>query len=180
MLGHQIKLNKKQARRKVANGMSVYTYPFSWRSWRGFWGNIRAWFDNRAAAKQRAKRGYCIGDVWRAGDTIVDYIINVLCEYRNRTNGWPDDYFTTFEEWIAYIDEIIDLLDYSRQDTDELNELTPQYDEISKINRSDRTEEQNKLVEDFFKRCEEIYEDQCAKRKVAFAKLSAYINEIWY
>jgi hypothetical protein len=180
MLGHQINLNEKQAPRKVANGMSVYTYPFKWRSWRGFWGNIRVWFENRAAVKQRAKQGYCIGDVWSAGDTIVDYIINVLCEYRNRTNGWPDRYFTTFEEWIAYIDEIIDLLDYSRQDTDEFNELTPQYYEISKIDRCDRTEEQNKLVEDFFRRGAEIYEDQCAKCKVAFAKLAAYINEIWY
>ena len=180
MLGHEINLDEKQTRREVANGMSVYTYPFRWRSWYGFWKNIRAWFDNRAAAKQRAKQGYCIGDVWNAGDTIVDYIINVLCEYRNRTNGWPDQYFTTFEEWIAYIDEIIDLFDYSRQDTDELNELYEEYSKLIHTAKGEYTEEQKEFIERFFKREEEIYEEQCAKRKVAFAKLAAYINEIWY
>lgn len=180
MKSNALYLGEKHKPRTVANGMSVYTYPYRWRSWHGFWGNIRAWFDNRGAAKQRAKQGYCIGDVWSAGDTIVDYIINVLCEYRNRTMAWPDQYFTTFDEWIAYIDEIIDLFDYSRQDTDELIDFASEFYEILKIKHDERTEEQEALVTRYYEKEEEIYEDQCAKRKVAFAKLSAHIDQIWY
>jgi hypothetical protein len=180
MKSNALYLGEKHEPRTVANGMSVYTYPYRWRSWRGFWGNIKAWFDNKGAAKQRAKQGYCVGDVWNAGNSIVDYIINVLCEYRNRTIAWPDQYFTTFDEWVAYIDEIIDLLDYSRQDADELIDFAGEFYEVLKVKHEDRTDEQNALVEKYYKAEQEIYETQCAKRKVAFAKLSAHIDQIWY
>ena len=180
MNSNALHLDEKQKPRTIANKMSVYTYPYRWRSWRGFWGNIRAWFDNKGAAKQRAKRGYCIGDVWNAGNSIVDYIINVLCEYRNRTMAWPDQYFTTFEEWIAYIDEIIDLFDYSRRDTDEINELYEEYSKLIHTAKGEYTEEQKEFIERFFKREAEIYEEQVSHRKVAFAKLAAHIDHIWY
>ena len=168
------------APRSVENRMSVYTYPYRWRSWRGFWGNIKAWFDNRAAAKQRARLGYCMGDVWNAGDSIVDYIIGVLCEYRNKTYGWPDQYFDTFEEWIAYIDEIIDLLDYSRQDPDEFNEWRAEFSRVSDIRQEDRTEDDKAIITNYFEREKEIYEQQMTKRKVGFAKLAAHIDRIWW
>lgn len=180
MKSNDLYVGEKQTPRTVENRMSVYTYPYRWRTWRGFWGNIKAWFDNKSAARQRAKQGYCISDVWNADHSIIDYIINVLCEYRNHTIAWPDQYFTTFEEWIAYIDEIIDLFDYSRQNPDELIPYAKELDEILATKRENRTDEQNALVEKYYQSEQEIYKTQCEKRKLAFEKLSAHIDQIWY
>lgn len=177
--GHTLNVEERPAR-KVKNYMSVYTYPYTWRTWYGFWGNIKSWFTNQVAAKQRAKRGYCTDDVWDCGDSIVNYIINVLCEFRNKAQGYPDQYFDTMEEWIGYIDKIIDLLEYSRQDLDKLNEFAAAYYEVIKVDEKKRTEEEQMTIDKYYERRAEIYEEQAARRKVAFAKLAAHLSEIWW
>ena len=98
--------------------ISVFQFPWRWGTWRGFWLNIRQFFHAWRPAWHRATRGCCRMDTWDVDRSLTIYLIKVLTEYRNLTDGWPAQFFSTFEEWIAAIDECIDSLIFSMRDVD--------------------------------------------------------------
>lgn len=160
--------------------LSVYTYDWKWNTWRGFWKNIKQWFDNRAAAKQRAKWGYCYGDIWNCGDTICCQMAHMLTEFRNKCNSWPDGKFDSFEEWIAFIDEIIDLLEIAECDPDELNCYAEEYNKVLMVSRNERTPEQEELSRLYYKEEIEIYERQKSARMKALTMFAENAPYIWW
>ena len=176
-----MELDEEVTPRETEVNMSVYTYPYRWNCWAGFWSNIKQWFDNRKAAKQRAKRGYCYGDVWECGDSIIDHMIVMLVEYRNKTNGYPATHFSEFKDWIAYIDEMIDLLEYSRKDLDKLNDYYPIYDAYLEDRTSpQKTEEWLSVRDRYFEENERLYISQKEARKKALAMFAEYSDAIWW
>ena len=103
-------LPKRKLPADIDMNVSVFNGGWPWRHWRGFWQNIKWFFRAWKPAWHRATKGYCRMDTWNVDYTLTVYLIRVLTEFRNCTNSWPDQHFTTFEEWIAAIDLCIDRL----------------------------------------------------------------------
>ena len=161
---------------------SLYEMPYKWKSFRGFWGNIFYWLTKRRKyMKQRSRYGYCDVDVWNCGDHLVEQMAATLTEFRNTTNCWPDRYFDTYEQWIAYIDEIINLLEYALTDNEELNEYYPKWKETWEWDKERR--DSMEYITLFDKYCAEvnrIYKSQIQAREEAFNLLAPYIHLIWW
>lgn len=161
--------------------MSVYTFYWKWNTWRGFWKNIAQWFDNRRAAKQRAKLGYCYGDVWNCGNNICQRMAHMLTHFRNKCDSWPDRSFPTFKEWIEYIDEIIDLLEFAEADPDELNDYTEPFNEVCrKKHEGDKPTDYQEILDKYWNEGRLIYERQTAARQKALAMFATYADDIWW
>ena len=161
--------------------MSVYTYDWRWTTWRGFWENIKQWFDNRKAAKQRAKLGYCYGDVWDCGNNICKRMAHMLTDYRNKCNSWPERSFPTFKEWIKYIDEIIDLLEFAETNPDELNDYAEAFDEACRRKyEGDKPADYDEIFNRYWDESRSIYEGQKSARKKALAMFAEYADDIWW
>lgn len=161
--------------------LSVFTFPYRWDTWRGFWSNIREFFYAICAGWHRATKGYCRADCWNADLTISYHLIQILTEYRNVTRGWPDRSFDTFEEWIAYIDEIIDLLIYSQEDPDKISVWHDAWlEKCCGIPRSKWGEEENNILENYRNEVFEIERKQREAQKKAFEMLGEHLHEIWY
>jgi hypothetical protein len=162
--------------------LSVFQYHWSWKSWRGFWKNLAYFFKCLRPAYQRATKGYCRMDTWNADSTITTYLIKVLTEYRNVTNGYPgNEDFPTFESWTAYIDEIIDLLIYSDTLKDEMNVFYKDWkEECCGTPKSEWQDRHRYIYEHYVAENERIYINQKAAREKAFAMLGKHLNHIWW
>ena len=162
--------------------LSVFNYPWSWKPWRGFWKNLAYFFKCLRPAYHRATKGYCRMDTWDADTTICTYLIKVLTEYRNVTNGYPGtEDFPTFESWIAYIDEIIDLLVYYLTERDTLNDYyQPWLNECCNIPRSEWNDKQEDIYARYVAENQALYEAQKTAREKAFAMLGKHLNHIWW
>ena len=162
--------------------LSVFNYPWSWKSWRGFWRNLIYFFKCLRPAWHRATKGYCRMDTWNADSTICTYLIKVLTEYRNVTNGYPgNEDFPTFESWIAYIDEIIDLLVYCEADRDTLNDYYQSWcDQCCNVPRSRWSDEQEDIYNRYVAENQTLYEAQKDAREKAFAMLGKHLGHIWW
>lgn len=75
----------------------------------------------------------------------------ILEEFKKKTNGWPDNLYNSFEEYIADIDKLIELFNIAKRDPSEnkyLDELISSnykkgiFDKY--INESDKIYKQNK------------------------------------
>ena len=108
-------LPKRKLPEDIDLNISVFRNRWSWKTWHGFWGNIKEFFYALRPAWHRATKGYCRMDTWNVDYTLTVYLIKVLTEYRNVTNGSPV-MFDSFEEWIAAIDECIDQLVFSMRE----------------------------------------------------------------
>ena len=160
--------------------LSVFRYDWSWKTWRGFWKNLVYFFRCWRPAWDRATKGYCRMDTWNVDYTLTAYLIKVLTEYRNVTNGWPDSEFETFEEWIAAIDECIDQLISSVKEIDELNPYRADYDKFVGKAYSNWSEKEHLDFDKYVEETNKIYEKQCEARKKAFAFLGEYLPHIWW
>jgi hypothetical protein len=174
----RINLENELPKRCVKNRCSVFTYSWKWNTWYGFWHNIAQFFDNIGAAWQRATKGYCAGDLWNFDITLVDYLINTLTAFRNTTQSWNDRLFASYEEFIDYLDDIIDELEYARLDPDTIN---PLYEEWSKL--SGRYIELEDEERDLVKRYNEEERSILMKQKLAVQKalslLSEIVDDLW-
>ena len=162
--------------------MSVFYFPCRWKSFRGFWRNIVHFFDCLRAGWRRATKGFCFSDCWDTDQSITMYVIKVLTEFRNCANGYPTKYFNTFAEWIAYIDEIIDLLIFSLKDPQEDEELCPHYKEWSKICfDADKNDENSMQIKNAYYNEIKNAEQQIDKaREKAFSMLGKYLGYMWW
>jgi hypothetical protein len=167
--------------RTCRNNCSVFTYPWKWNTWHGFWHNIAQFFDNLSAAWQRATKGYCAGDLWNFDTYLADYLVNTLTAFRNTTQSWNDNEFDSFEEYIDYIDDIIDELEYARQDPDDINPYYADWMEISQHNipYAEWTEEDRAIMMKYNEEERRIYLTQKAAMQRALIKLSEHIDTMW-
>ena len=108
-------LPKRKLPEDIDLNLSVFRSGWSWKTWRGFWENIKWFFRALRPAWHRATKGYCRMDTWNVDHSLTAYLIKVLTEYRNVTNGSPLC-FNSFDEWIAAIDQCIDWLIFSMRD----------------------------------------------------------------
>ncbi len=165
--------------RETKVNLSVFTYPWSWKSWTGFWRNIQCFFRNIKKMFQRAKRGYCYSDTYDCGDTMIDYIIALLTGFRNRVDAYPAEDFASFEEWIAYLDFIIDELQYANTCPDELNKWWGIWCELrEKENRNFELED--RVYGLYREKLKEIQYDQQKRLEEAMVRLSLYIKDLWW
>ena len=160
--------------------LSVFRYDWSWKTWRGFWKNLAYFFRCWRPAWDRATKGYCRMDTWNVDYSMTAYMIKVLVEYRNVTNGWPDSEFETFEEWIAAIDECIDQLIFSAEEPDKLNKHWSEYQKFALKNKSKWTDEEHDIFLAYLDDVHKVYEMQCEARKKAFTFLGEYLPHIWW
>lgn len=175
-------INKKEQRdvRPLPHNLSVYQSPYKWTNWWGFWGNIKQFFRNLKFGRQRARRGFADSDVWNLGYHLEMYLINTLTEFRNTTYSWPAKDFKTYEDWIAYIDEIIDLLTYSSVESDEYNAFFDDFETYCLLPLNEKeTDEWQKVIHDYLAETDAIVENQKSARKKAFAMLAEYLPTIW-
>ena len=98
--------------------VSVFRSGWSWKTWRGFWWNIKQFFRAWKPAWHRATKGYCRMDTWDVDHSLTIYLIKVLTEYRNCVDAYPFPDFNSLEEWVAAIDLCIDRLIFSQRDVD--------------------------------------------------------------
>jgi hypothetical protein len=160
--------------------LSVFRSGWSWKTWHGFWENIKWFFRALRPAWHRATKGYCRMDTWNVDYTLTAYLIKVLTEFRNATNGWPDQHFATFEEWIAAIDDCIDNLIASTRDRDEINDWYPRYKEFLHKGTANWTEEEKDIFHRYIDEDQLLYLAQNRAREKAFAFLGEYLPHIWW
>jgi hypothetical protein len=109
---------------------------------------------------------------------IIDPNTFKLKEAQKRYNLSDDQLFTSYEEFIDYLDDIIDELEYARLDPDTIN---PLYEEWSKL--SGRYIELEDEERDLVKRYNEEERSILMKQKLAVQKalslLSEIVDDLW-
>lgn len=179
---HAIDLNSEARPAKVATketGLNLFRPVYRWTSWTGFWSNIGFFFRAIGQMFQRAKNGYCDWDIIDCGPNIIDRTINMLIEFRNTTNSWPDMEYNSYEDWIAEIDEIIGKLDFARQEPDEFNTCLEDFKMVLEIPYSERTEDDKAVVDAFFEENATICEIQQQSAESAFAWIGKHAKDLW-
>ena len=111
-------LPKRKLPTDIDMNVSVFRSDWSWKTWRGFWWNIKQFFRAWKPAWHRATKGYCRMDTWDVDHSLTIYLIKVLTEYRNCVDAHPFPDFHSLEEWVAAIDLCIDRLIFSQRDVD--------------------------------------------------------------
>jgi hypothetical protein len=105
----------------------------------------------------------------------------MLTHYRNKCNSWPDRYFPTFKEWIEYIDEIIDLLEFAETDPEELNDYTETFHEACRRKyEGDEPADYDEILDRYYNEIRSIYERQTAARQRALGMFATYADDIWW
>ena len=179
---HDLNLDDKPEKREMKTELSVFTYPYRWRSIGGIWCNIRTFFYNIKCMFQRARKGVCDKDTWNFDYTLTDYLIASLTQFRNHTNSYPDTDFASFEDWIAYIDDIIDKLDFVRQDpSEDMNEWYNAWQtQCCSKPKNEWTDEDELVFRKYIEESERIEKGQAKVRKSAFIALSKHLPDIWW
>lgn len=113
--------------------------------------HIRQIFRNIKSFFQRGIKGYCDEDLWEIDSWFLKIMPKMLEEFKKKTNGWPDNLYNSFEEYIADIDKLIKLFNIAKREPSEnkyLDELISSnykkgiFDKY--INESDKIYKQNK------------------------------------
>lgn len=179
---HEINLNsearpEKMPLKKVE--LNVFQPIYRWDTWAGFWSNIKYFFLAIGQTFQRGTKGYCDWDIPNCGYNIFDYMVNMLIEFRNRTHSWPDYEYQTYEQWIAEIDDIIDKLDFARQESDEFNTYAEEFDRVMEIPCSQRTDEDREIISAYFEENTIIHDTQRKAAEKAFAWIGKHAKDLW-
>ena len=175
-------LPKRKLPEDINMNLSVFRSEWSWKTWRGFWENIKWFFRAWKPAWHRATKGYCRMDTWSVDYSLTCYLIKVLTEYRNCVDAHPLE-FKSLEEWVTAIDLCIDRLIYSMRDTDD-EKLCPHYTEwkekcCGKYDQ-EQSEEQIAIRKAYMEEVNASWEKKCEARKKAFEFLGEYLPHIWW
>ena len=168
--------DKRREKRKVSVELVSRGYPYTWKRWRGFLSNIKCFFSNVSDFFRRGKDGYTPFDSVDAGDNIVRYIIIILTEFRNNTYTYPDGEFDSFEEWITFVDTIIDLLEFSDKAPSDFNKYDSNFSHFCKNPWGKIPDD---VYESWYAENERIMKLQKDARTKAFQMLSEYIDALW-
>lgn len=79
------------------NYYSPWKYPKNWVS------NIRCFLSSFKYSYQRITKGYCDKDLWDLSSYYLKLLSSTLNEFSNITEGWPDQKFSSFEDWQSHI-----------------------------------------------------------------------------
>lgn len=104
--------------------------------------------------KQRIKRGFADSDLWNFDSYIIDLFIDMLKRFQEIAHGWPQsEEFPEFEDWMMYIQNIIDEFTASQMEQD--------------------------LVDSDLEHWKEHYEAQVEHEKKGFELLQKHLHGIW-
>lgn len=159
--------------------MVIPLFPYTWFSFRGFFGNIGNFFKSFKSWFRRARRGYATYDVWECGENIVNYMILMLTEYRNMVCSYPDYMFSSYDEYIAYIDTIIDKLTYGIKEPSELNKYTDSFWAAFKKPEDKRSEMDQFKIALYRKTNDEIVEAQQKALEEGFSMFAKIQRDLW-
>jgi hypothetical protein len=179
----ELKFNDRPKREmpSVVHSLSVFNFPYTWKSWYGFWHNIKIIPSLIRAGWHRATKGYCKMDTWDANSSILSYLVQLLVEFRNSTICFPDSEFETFEEWIAYIDEIIDHLVYVLTDDDELSAWHDNWEkECCGKPRNIWTAKEEGIYQQYMDEVKIIAQRKKEERLKALTMLSEQMGHLWW
>lgn len=182
---------RKTRKMKFPKKLSIFASacPYRWSSWHGFRGNIKDFFLTFKCAWQRMTKGYCTCDTFSGTDNIVEHAIGILTEMRNNTCSYPDSEFESMEAWLQFLDDILDDLEYSIMDTDEINYLRPQAQIIwdryplekgTFFRRSNYTVSESKIMRAYYDEEDRIVRDQERVAAEAMAALFKHGKSVWY
>ena len=105
----------------------------------------------------------------------------MLTHYRNKCNSWPNRSFSTFKEWIEYIDEIIDLLEFAETDPEELNNYTEAFSEACRRkHEGDEPANYHEILDRYWNEGNSIYKRQTDARLKALTMFAKYADDIWW
>ena len=100
-----IHLKDEEIPERVADiNLSVFDFPWRWKSWYGFWKNIESFYKCVRAGWQRATQGYCPLDVCNCGDSYIDDYVGA---HGHSCNEWELESEPTCQ--IKGIEKISDL-----------------------------------------------------------------------
>ena len=175
---HNIVFNEDEHREKRKTSVKLVNrgFPYNWKRWRGFLSNIKWFFKDISDFFRRGKNGYVPFDSVDAGGNIVRYIIVILTEFRNNADSYPDYAFDSFKEWVAFIDTIIDLLEFSDQDPDDFNKY---YTKFNHYCENPWGKMSTDIYDSWYRENERVTKLQEAARKKAFQMLSEHIDDLW-
>jgi hypothetical protein len=179
---HEIDLNSEARPEKMPlqkTDLNVFRPVYRWDTWPGFWSNIKYFFLAIGQMLQRGTKGYCDWDIPNCGYNIFDYMVNVLIEFRNRTCSWPDYEYETYGQWIAEIDEVIDKLDFARQEPDEFNTYAEEFDRVMDIPYEQRTDEDREIISAYFAENAMIHDIQQKAAEKAFTWIGKHAKDLW-
>ena len=125
-------------------------YPYSWKTFHGFTGNISYFFKNIKCAYQRATKGYCDRDLWSLNDFYTSLFIDSIGEFNDTCNTYPGvSPYDTEKKWEAVLTEIVGKLNtYRTMDDFDWLSLTPE-ERVEKVDwfKNQRKEAIDKLNE---------------------------------
>jgi hypothetical protein len=163
------------------NKMNVWGFCPTYSNWfTNAWEHIKFIPTAIKFTYQRAKYGVCDWDTYDLRDTLDDYFVNLLYSFRERTRSFPDTDFETFEDWIAFIDSLINELLYLRADDDLLNEYHPAYLAIADKNTSEWTDDERISYNEYLRRVQAIWEEKNRRRTKLYTKIGEYNRHFWW
>ena len=141
---------------------------------------------------QRAFRGYSDWDTWNLDKFYINLFIGSLRHFAKYVNGWPDNLYETFEDYVKDINRVADDLEYYIKDNSEDNEYWEEYSEI--LMSTMRTEkcvagrrvfwdmnnEQKEIKEKYFNRMFEIEEEKEILLNDCMLWLSEHMRNLWW
>ena len=172
-------MDKERLKRTPDVSMVIPLFPYTWFSFRGFFGNIGNFFQSFKSWFRRARRGFATYDVWECGENIVNYMILMLTEYRNTTCFYPNHMFSSYDEYIEYINKIIDKLTYGTKDPSELNKYTDSFLIASDIPEHKRSDMDKFKIALYRKTYNEISEAQEAAIEEGLSMFAKIQKDLW-
>lgn len=138
------------------------------KTWYSVQMNIKGFFRRAKYRVQRAKKGYCNGDLCNLDLTLEAYIHNTLLEFAEKTDSYPDRLGFTYESWVKYLRDIAKLLEPVDN---------PYQEEAVKIldKDGDRSEYDQKIIDKYW--LKERQNDSIHKQNVRTA--FDMLGEIW-
>ena len=172
-------MEEERLKRTPDVSMVIPLFPYTWFSFRGFFGNIGNFFQSFKSWFRRARRGYATYDVWECGENIINYTILMLTEYRNMVCSYPDYMFSSYDEYIEYIDKIIDKLTYGIKNPSELNKYTDSFWAAFKKPEHKRSEMDQFKIALYRKTYDEIIEAQQTAIEEGFSMFAKIQKNLW-
>ena len=179
---HQISSEPRKQLPRVAKEKPYSVFNFGWckwYTWGGFKNNIKNCFSVVKWAWQRATKGYCDIDIYALDLTYMSFIATSLTDFRNKTCTFPFN-FDSLDAWIAYLDKILDKIEFVQTDNYDINEFSAAYDNVLTISVKERTEEENEVIKRWLAREREIKADKRQIIKEIFNLIGEYFNDLWW
>lgn len=133
-------------------------------------------WDNWKCARQRVKYGFCNRDVWNLNDWMLDVLPQMFRKLANEGCAYPGvEPFEIPEKWHEWLYSLAKRLESCTEDMqDTHNEFYKSFMDTV------LDKEQNKqIVERYYERAKEIYDESCVTIKECFAEIGEHFWHLW-